>query len=79
MWGRRSQAAVRHRRPTLTPHASRRRRCRPIPPGALSGTVIRAQVLLVRSGPFLGAPVVDRVLRGQTYQVLGRDENRCGI
>ncbi|MBK8027782.1 MAG: SH3 domain-containing protein [Chloroflexi bacterium] len=46
-----------------------------IPPGALSGTVIRAQVLLVRSGPFLGAPVVDRVLRGQTYQVLGRDEN----
>ncbi|MCK6580715.1 MAG: SH3 domain-containing protein [Anaerolineae bacterium] len=47
----------------------------PIPPGALSGTVIRASVLLVRSGPFLGAPAVDRVLRGQTYQVLGRDEN----
>lgn len=47
----------------------------PIPPGALSGTVIRAQVLLVREGPFSGANVVDRVLRGQTYQVLGRDEN----
>lgn len=46
-----------------------------IPPGALTGTVIRAQVLLVRSGPFLGAPVADRVLRGQTYQVIGRDEN----
>ncbi len=45
-----------------------------IPPGALSGTVIRAQVLLVRSAPFLGAPVADRVLRGQTYQILGRDE-----
>lgn len=44
-----------------------------IPPGALSGTVIRAQVLLVRSGPFLGAPVAGRVLRGQTYQVIGRD------
>lgn len=46
----------------------------PIPPGALTGTVIRASVLLARSGPFLGAPVVSRVLRGQTYQILGRDE-----
>ncbi len=47
----------------------------PIPPGALSGTVIRATVLLVREAPFMGAPVVGRVQRGQTYQVLGRDEN----
>ena len=47
----------------------------PIPPGALSGTVIRATVLLVREAPFIGAPVVGRVQRGQTYQVLGRDEN----
>ena len=47
----------------------------PIPPGALSGTVIRASVLLVRAEPFLGAPVVGRVLRGQTYQVLGRNRD----
>ncbi|MEP7291304.1 MAG: SH3 domain-containing protein [Chloroflexota bacterium] len=47
----------------------------PIPPGALSGTVIRATVLLVREAPFIGAPVVGRVQRGQTYQVLGRDES----
>jgi uncharacterized protein YraI len=46
-----------------------------IPPGALTGTVVRASVLLVRVAPFLGAPVVGRVLRGQTYQVLGRDED----
>lgn len=46
----------------------------PIPPGALSGTVIRATVLLVREAPFMGAPVVGRVRRGETYQVLGRDE-----
>jgi uncharacterized protein YgiM (DUF1202 family) len=44
-----------------------------IPPGALTGTVVRAQVLLVRSAPFFAAPVVGRVLRGQTYQVIGRD------
>lgn len=44
-----------------------------IPAGALSGTVIRAQVLLVRGAPYSGAPVVGRVRRGQTYQVLGRD------
>jgi uncharacterized protein YraI len=47
----------------------------PIPPGALTGTVIRAQVLLVRGAPYLGAPVVGRVLRGQTYAVVGRDED----
>ena len=45
-----------------------------IPPGALTGTVIRASVLLSRSGPFLGAPVVARLRRGQTYQIVGRDE-----
>lgn len=44
-----------------------------IPPGALTATVIKASVLLTRSGPFLGAPVVGRILRGQTYQVVGRD------
>lgn len=45
-----------------------------IPPGALTGTVVRASVLLSRSGPFLGAPVVARLRRGQTYQIVGRDE-----
>lgn len=45
-----------------------------IPSGALSATVIRAAVLNVRSGPFLGAPRIGRILRGQTYQVIGRDE-----
>jgi uncharacterized protein YgiM (DUF1202 family) len=32
-------------------------------------------VLLVREAPFFGAPVVGRVKRGQTYQVIGRDDN----
>ncbi|MBW4437401.1 MAG: SH3 domain-containing protein [Pleurocapsa minor GSE-CHR-MK-17-07R] len=44
-----------------------------IPPGALTGTVVRATVLLTRSEPYIGAPVVGRVLRGQTYAVIGRD------
>lgn len=46
----------------------------PIPAGALSGTVIRATVLLVREAPFPGANVVGRVRRGETYQIIGRDE-----
>lgn len=45
----------------------------PIPPGALSATVIRASVLNVREAPYLGAPRVGRILRGQTYAVVGRD------
>jgi uncharacterized protein YraI len=44
-----------------------------IPPGSLTATVVRASVLLARSGPFIGSPVVTRLLRGQTYQVIGRD------
>lgn len=47
----------------------------PIPPGAQTATIIRASVLLVRSSPYFAAPVVGRVLRGQTYQVLGRDDD----
>ena len=35
--------------------------------------MIRAAVLNARSAPFLGAPRVDRLLRGQTYAVIGRD------
>lgn len=47
----------------------------PIPAGALSGTVIRATVLLVREAPYPGANVVGRVRRGETYQIVGRDED----
>lgn len=60
--------------PTPTPPPPTRTPLPPIPPGALTGTVVRASVLLARGAPFLGAPVVGRVLRGQTYQVVGRDE-----
>lgn len=45
----------------------------PIPPGALTATVIRAGVLNTRTAPSLGGGVVKRILRGQTYQVVGRD------
>jgi uncharacterized protein YraI len=44
-----------------------------IPPGALTATVIRAPVLNVRAAPFIGAPRVGRILRGQTYAVIGRN------
>lgn len=47
----------------------------PIPPGAITATVIRATVLNTRSAPSLGAPVVDRILRGQTYSIVGRDSD----
>ncbi|MCS6836681.1 MAG: SH3 domain-containing protein [Anaerolineae bacterium] len=47
----------------------------PIPPGALRATVIRASVLNVRSAPTLGGDIVGRILRGQTYQVVGRNQN----
>jgi len=60
--------------PTPTPLPPTRTPLPAIPAGALSGTVVRATVLLVRGAPFLGAPVVGRdcwrgrrgrVLRGQ--------------
>jgi uncharacterized protein YraI len=44
-----------------------------IPEGALAGTVIRAQVLLVRDAPFFAGNVIGRIRRGQTYQIVGRD------
>ena len=47
----------------------------PVAPGSLSATVIRAVVLNARSGPYLGADRVARLLRGQTYNVVGRDAN----
>jgi len=46
-----------------------------VPEGAVSVTVIRATVLLVRDGPFLGANVIGRIRRGQTYQIIGRNDN----
>ena len=54
--------------PTITPQP-------PIPPGALTATVIRASVLNVRNAPSLGGAVIGRILRGQTYAVVGRDED----
>lgn len=56
--------------PTLTPAPTG---IPPIPSGALTATVIRAAVLNVRSAPYLGATRVGRVMRGQTYVVVGRD------
>jgi uncharacterized protein YgiM (DUF1202 family) len=47
----------------------------PIPPGAITATVIRAAVLNTRNAPSTGGLVVARILRGQTYTVVGRDKN----
>jgi uncharacterized protein YraI len=47
----------------------------PIPPGALAATVIRAAVLNVRDAPSLGGNVIGRILRGQTYAVVGRNQD----
>lgn len=46
-----------------------------IPSGAISAVVIRAPVLNVRGGPSVFSPRVGSILRGQTYQVVGRDSN----
>jgi len=58
--------------PTLTPSNTA---LPAIPAGAITATVIRAAVLNVRDAPSLGGNVIGRVLRGQTYQIIGRDEN----
>lgn len=47
----------------------------PIPEGALTATVINARVLLGRAMPYIGAPVLERIRRGETYQVVGRDHD----
>lgn len=44
-----------------------------IPSGAITATVIRASVLNVRDAPSTGGNVVGRILRGQTYAIVGRD------
>lgn len=46
-----------------------------IPSGALTATVIRAPVLNIRAAPSVFSGRVGSVLRGQTYQVVGRDAN----
>lgn len=56
--------------PTATPT---RTPLPPIPPGALTATVINASVLNTRDAPSLGGNVIGRILRGETYQVVGRD------
>lgn len=57
--------------PTATPT---RTSLPPIPPGALTATVIRASVLNIRDAPSLGGNRIGRVLRGETYAIVGRDE-----
>jgi uncharacterized protein YraI len=46
----------------------------PIPQGAMTATVIRASVLNVRAAPSVYADRVGRIRRGQTYQIIGRDD-----
>ncbi len=46
----------------------------PIPAGALTATIIRAPVLNIRSAPSVFSDRLGRVLRGQTYAIVGRDE-----
>lgn len=54
--------------PTLTPLPA-------IPPGALTATVINARVLNIRGAPSLGGVKIGQILRGQTYQVVGRNDD----
>ncbi len=47
----------------------------PIPPGSITATVIRASVLNIRDAPSLGGFRIGRILRGQTYAVVGRNHD----
>lgn len=47
----------------------------PIPAGSLTATVIRASVLNIRDAPSLGGNRFDRIFRGQTYRVVGRNDD----
>lgn len=47
----------------------------PIPPGALTATVVRATALNTRDSPSTGGNIVGRILRGETYAVTGRNED----
>jgi uncharacterized protein YraI len=53
--------------PTRTPLPS-------IPAGSITATVIRASVLNIRDSPSLGGGRIGRILRGDTYRVIGRDD-----
>ena len=44
-----------------------------IPAGSITGTVIKASVLNVRDAPSLGGGIINRILRGQTYRIVGRN------
>jgi hypothetical protein len=61
--------------PSPTPTAIPPTSLPPIPPGALTATVINARVLRVHNAPFIGAPDVGRIRRGETYAIVGRDHN----
>lgn len=54
--------------PTITPLPA-------IPPGAITATVIQAAVLNIRDAPSLGGNRIGRVLRGETYAIVGRDSD----
>lgn len=58
--------------PTLTPTITP---LPPIPAGALTATVVRASVLFARDAPFLGANAVGRMRLGETYAVVGRNDD----
>lgn len=60
--------------PTVAPTVTRTP-LPPIPPGAITATVIRASVLNTRDAPSLGGNVIGRILRGETYAIVGRDVN----
>lgn len=60
--------------PTISPTATRTS-LPPIPPGAITATVIRAGVLNVRDAPSLGGGRIGRILRGETYAIVGRDSD----
>jgi uncharacterized protein YraI len=63
--------------PTPTPGPTNTPPPTGLPPlgGGLTATVIRATVLNARTGPYVGAERTGRLLRGQTYNVIGRDHN----
>lgn len=58
--------------PTVTMTATRTS-LPPIPPGAITATVIKAAVLNVRDAPSTGGRKIGQILRGETYAVVGRD------
>ena len=60
--------------PTVTPARPTNTPLPAIPAGALTATVIRAGTLNVREAPSTGGRVLGRILRGQTYAIVGRNE-----